>query len=124
MFERIKDWKLKLRYGKLKTQYKHYTVIADGIVGELANGYYTFIPENGAPKRMHSDECPKCRAVMSVKTWVLDADQAIDITKNIGQQIGFSVDGKIEVYTTPPEQQPVDEPYGYDIRFTPYSDLI
>jgi hypothetical protein len=31
----IKDWKLKLRYGKIKIDFKHFTVLTDGIVGEL-----------------------------------------------------------------------------------------
>ena len=34
-----KDWKLKLRYGKLATPYQHYTAIAEGVVGQLADGF-------------------------------------------------------------------------------------
>ena len=32
-----KDWKLKLRYGKTKTSFKHYTVLANGIVRDLSS---------------------------------------------------------------------------------------
>ncbi len=39
MSEQEKDWKLKLRYGKLQTPYQHFTLIAKGIVGELADGF-------------------------------------------------------------------------------------
>jgi hypothetical protein len=50
-----KDWKLKLRYGKLKTQYKHFTALAEGIVeGELRHGY----------------ECPPGNAWMGIKTFM------------------------------------------------------
>jgi hypothetical protein len=33
------DWKLKLKFGKLKTPFRHYSVIAEGVVGELKDGF-------------------------------------------------------------------------------------
>ena len=64
----ISDWKLKLRYGKLKTPFSHFTVLADGKV----------------IKEMDGDS--------------------------------------ILVYDTAPEEPPRDNPYGYDIKFTPYTE--
>jgi hypothetical protein len=40
----------------------------------------------------------------------------------IGKQIGFAVDGRIEVYVTEPDQPPGEKPHGYDIKFTPYDE--
>jgi hypothetical protein len=99
-----KDWKLKLRYGKLETPYKHYTALADGIVEELVEGF----------------QCPKGNAWMAMKTWASSTGESADMIKVIGQQIGFKVTGKIEVYETEPTQPPSDNPHGYDINFTPY----
>ncbi len=101
-----KDWKLKLRYGKLKTCFRHFTVLADGVVGKLVEGF----------------ECRPGRAWMSMKTWATDADESMDMIRVIGNQIGFAVDGRIEVYDTAPEHPPRDKPHGYDIRFTPYDE--
>lgn len=100
------DWKLKLRYGKLKTDFKHFTVFADGVVGELEEGF----------------ECRPGRAWMAMKTWATDANESADMIQVIGRQIGFSVDGEIEVYASEPEQPPGANPHGYEIRFTPYDE--
>jgi hypothetical protein len=104
MNDEIKDWKLKLRYGKTKTDFKHFTVLADGIVGELKDGF----------------ECRPGRAWMAMKTWAHDSDESADMIQVIGEEIGFNVDGKIEIYDTEPNEPPKDKPYGYDINFTPY----
>lgn len=34
----LKDWKLKLRYGKETTPFRHFTVLANGVVDELSEG--------------------------------------------------------------------------------------
>ena len=104
MGDEPKNWKLKLRYGKLKTRLKHFSVLADGVVGQFVDGF----------------ECRPGRAWMSMKTWATDPDESTDMIQVIGRQIGFSVDGRIEVYDTPPEKPPGDKPHGYDIRFYPY----
>lgn len=106
MNEEEKDWKVKLRYGKLNTQYKHFTVIADGIVGILQDGF----------------ECRPGRAWMAMKVWASNADEATDMIQVIGGQIGFTVDGDIQVYDTEPKQPPREKPNGYDIGFTPYDE--
>ena len=99
-----KDWKLKLRYGKIATLFKHFTVVADGIVGDLQGGF----------------SCRKCCAWMGMKTWATSSGESADMIKVIGKQIGFNVTGRIQVYDTEPEQPPKENPFGYDITFTPY----
>ena len=99
-----KDWKLKLKYGKLTTPYKHYTLIAHGVVGSLVDGF----------------ECREGNAYMGIKVWATSEDEAFDMIQSIGDQIGFSVTGKIELLETDPEQRPAEEPFGYDINFTPF----
>lgn len=98
------DWKLKLRYGTLQTPYAHFTVLADGVAGELSGGY----------------ACRPGRAWMSMRAWATSAEESIDMAKGIADEIGFDVDGRVEVYETEPEQPPGDRPRGYDIMFTPY----
>lgn len=39
MCEGDSDWKLKLRYGKLSTNFSHFTVLADGVAGRLSDGF-------------------------------------------------------------------------------------
>lgn len=99
------DWKLKLRYGKLKTPFQHFTVMADGEVGELRDGF----------------ECRPGRAWMTMKTWATDSEESMEMIRVIGEQIGFAVDGRVLVYDTEPEQPPRENPHGYDITFAPYA---
>ena len=102
-----RDWKLKLRYGKVKTpytHYTHYTAIGDGVIEELNQEY----------------ECPKGKAFMSIKTWATDTEESADMLRVIGNQIGFKASGKVEIYVTEAEQPPKENPFGYDIKFTPY----
>ena len=106
MAEEIKNWKLKLRYGILKTDLKHFTVIADGIAGQLEHGF----------------ECRPGRAIMAMKVWAADVAEADDMIRSIGSDIGFEVDGRVRVYTTEPKQPPGDGPHGYDILFKPYQE--
>ena len=101
-----KDWKLKLRYGKLTTKFNHYTTLADGIVEELTEGF----------------ECPKGKAWMAMKNWASSTEESAELIKTVGKQIGFKVTGKIEVYKTDPEQPPSEKPNGYGINFSPYKD--
>lgn len=101
-----RNWKLKLRYGKETTQYKHFTALGAGIVGDLADGF----------------ECRKGPAIMGIKTWAADSSESADMLRVIGQQIGFESTGDVEVYETEPEQPPKENPFGYDINFTPYDE--
>lgn len=98
------DWKLKLRYSRIETSYNHYTVIADGIVGELKEGF----------------SCRPGNAYMGMKTWASSTEESADMIKEIGKEIGFEVIGKIDVFVTEPTEPPGENPHGYSINFTPY----
>ncbi|WP_206099632.1 hypothetical protein [Rheinheimera riviphila] len=104
--EEGKNWKLKLRYGKETTPYKHFTALSDGLVGDMVGGF----------------ECPKGPAIMAMKTWATDAGESADMLRVIGAQIGFEATGEIQVYETEPEQPPKDNPFGYGINFTSYDE--
>ncbi|QSX32359.1 hypothetical protein JYB87_11330 [Shewanella avicenniae] len=86
------------------TEFSHFTVLGDGIVGELQDGF----------------ECPRGPAIMTMKTWALNADQSADMLDVIGRQIGFEIIGDIQIFETEPECAPSDKPFGYGINFTPY----
>lgn len=91
---------------KIDAKFQHFTVMADGIVGQL-KGF----------------DCRPGRAVMSIKVWATDTAESIDMIRVIGREIGFTVDGETHVYKTEPEQPPPDDhPTGYDIKFVPYDD--
>ena len=102
--EHDKDWRLKLRYGKLTTPFHHYTVIAEGLVGELASGF----------------SCPRGNAFMAMKTWAASTEESADMITVVGNQIGFTVTRRAYVYDTEPTQPPREHPFGYDIQFTPF----
>jgi hypothetical protein len=99
-----KNWKLKLRYGKLKTPYRHFSAIAEGVVGELSDGF----------------SCRAGSAFMGMNTWSSSADESADMIRVIGRRIGFVVTGKIHIFETDPKEPPKDTPYGYEIKFTPF----
>ena len=103
-----KDWKLKLRYGKLQTPYHHFTVIIDGF----------------AEKEIEDFNCPKGFAFMSIKVWAEDYDMAADMACSFAENIGFKVkqSNSIYIYDTEPEQPPQEHPVGYGIGFTPYNE--
>lgn len=88
------------------TPYTHFTVIADGMAGNLTDGF----------------ECPTGPAIMSMNTWALDTEQALDIIRTIGEQIGFQVSGEVQIYQTDPSQPPTETLSGYGINFTPYEE--
>ena len=99
-----KDWKLKLKYGKLRTPFKHFTVLAEGVAGNLVEGF----------------ECRRGPAIMAMKTWSESAEESTDMARTIGKQIGFAVTGNVQVYDTEPAIPPGENPHGYDINFTPF----
>jgi hypothetical protein len=98
------DWKLPLRYGKLKTPFKHFTALAEGMMKKEENDF----------------QCPVGSAWMGMKTWASDTDESADMVRVIGGQIGFEVIGDIQIYDTEPAQPPRDNPFGYDISFKPF----
>lgn len=101
-----KDWKLKLRYGRLQTPYKHFTVLADGVADKLSGGF----------------ECRPGRAWMAMKAWASSEEEAFDMARVIGADFGFQVDGRMELYDTEPEEPPRENPFAYSIKFTPYDE--
>ena len=106
MNEFEKDWKLKLKYGKISTPFKHFTVIAMGEAGNLEDGF----------------ECPKGPAYMGMKVWAESTGEAAEMIQVIGNQIGFLITGNTEVFETEPHEPPGESPHGYDINFTPFSE--
>lgn len=98
------SWKAKLRYGKLTTQFSHFTLLADG----------------HADDDIQAHECPKGSAFMAMKVWALSTDQAADVFEYVAKEIGFTIADKIDIYDTEPEQPPQEKPYGYAISFQPY----
>lgn len=104
MEESKKDWKLKLRFGKLITPYNHYTIIADGKVNELSDGF----------------ECLKGNAFMGMKIWAESFEEAANLFQSIGKQIGFNATGKLQIFESEPQEPPGENPSGYDITFTPF----
>jgi hypothetical protein len=100
------DWKLKLRYGKLKTPYSHFSVVAEGEMTAEENEF----------------GCPVGNAIMGMKVWASSSDEAGDMIRVIGEQLSFSITGRTYVYDTEPEQPPREHPHGYDIQFTPFQD--
>ena len=84
------DWKLKLRYGKEVTPFTHFTVLGAGNVFNNDHGF----------------ECPLGPAVMAIKVWATDANEAADMLHVIGQQVGFDSEGEVEIYETEPEEPP------------------
>jgi hypothetical protein len=100
-----KHWKLKLRYGKLQTPFQHYSVIAEGLVGELMEGF----------------SCRKGNAFMGMKVWASSTEEAENMSRVIGREIGFDVTGRVYVYSTEPSEPPdASNPRAYQINFNPF----
>ena len=99
-----KDWKLKLRYGRLKTPYQHFNTISDGVFDEPASDF----------------DCPAGPAIMTMRVWSSYSEEAAHMASLLGDDVGFTVTGDIQIYETPPEEPPRDGPYGYGIGFSPY----
>ena len=104
--EEESDWKLRLRYGRLKTQYSHFSIVAEGMMTTEENEF----------------DCPKGSAFLGMKAWASSSDEAGDMIRSIGGQLAFEITGRIYVYDTEAEQPPRANPYGYDIKFTPFQD--
>jgi hypothetical protein len=100
----LKNWKLKLRYGRLKTNFRHYTLLADG---EIATPNADYRTEVGP-------------AVFGMKVWAPNIDEAVDMIRVIGRHLGFLPLGHIQVYETEPDEPPRQQPHGYHLKFIPY----
>ncbi len=99
-----KNWKLKLRYGKLTTPYKHYSLIAPVVINEYIED---FAAKPGT-------------AYIGMKVWATNSNEAVDLLESIGNQAGFVINGRIEIYDTDPKEAPCENPNAYDIKFSYY----
>jgi hypothetical protein len=100
-----KNWKLNLRYGRLKTAFRHFTLIGDGEIAVANPGYGTI---QGAA------------AFFTIKVWASDQQEAVNMLAAIGRDVGFDASGEVSVYITDPQQPPKDVSYGYDLDFHQY----
>jgi hypothetical protein len=55
-----------------------------------------------------------------MKTWATSSDESGDMIRVIGEQIGFTITGRILIYETEPSEPPKENPFGYDIKFQPF----
>lgn len=94
-----------MRYGKLKTAFHHFTVIADGKIVEARPDYMTI--EGSA-------------AFFAIKVWATDSAEAIDVLVAVGRQVGFDASGRIYVYDSEPTQPPSENPHAYSLSFHQY----
>jgi len=99
-----KNWKLLLKYGRLSTPYKHFTLIIDGEVTEL----------------MEHVEAQIGPCFMGLKVWATDENEAFDVAAQISKHLGFNPTGRVSLYETEPQQPPSDNPSAYGATFTPY----
>jgi len=97
------DWKLQLRFGKIRTSFKHFTTISEGEVVEPLPDF----------------DCDTGPAFMGMKVWASDTDEAVDMARAFGERVGFAI-SRVQVYETEPEQPPRESPFGYAIQFTSY----
>ena len=88
------------------TDFTHYTLLADGEVFE--------------PNEDFGTEPGPC--IMAMKVWAKDPEQAADMIAAIGQQLGFRLEGELQVFVTEPEEPAEEQPFGYDVQFTSYDD--
>jgi hypothetical protein len=98
------NWKLLLRYGRLKTPYEHFTVLADVRVME-------------GDADLGSQVGP---AWLSMNVWAASADAAADLVDAIAPQVGAEVRGRVQVHSSEPDRPPQDEPFAYDPSFVAY----
>lgn len=101
-----KNWKLQLRYGRLKTRFSHHTVLVDVEVIE----------------RTHLNQVDTGPAIMAFKAWAGDNDELSDMTAFFVEKFGCRQIGRAYFYDTAPEEPPREKPHGYDFNFTPYSE--
>lgn len=69
----LKDWKLKLRYGKSKTPYKHFTLVAPVIIEQYIEAL------NAEPGKAYA----------GMKIWALDSDQSAEVFQSVADQTGL-----------------------------------
>jgi len=99
-----KNWKLKLRFGKIKTPFIHYTLIAPVLISGY-NEIYSAEPGN---------------AFVGIKVWAENMDKAAELFKCLAEDAEFKIIGNIEIYETNPIEPPKDISFSYGINFSYY----
>src|SRR5262249_54622600 len=66
------------------TKFQHCTIISEDVVENLVEGFM----------------CPAGPAFMAMEAWASSVDEAADMARSIGNDIGFTVTGRIYVYKT------------------------
>ncbi len=82
----------------------HYTLMADGAIVEPPPEF----------------EGPAGPAVMAIKAWAPDQAAAADMMISLANRLGFKITKSVDLYETEPARPAQDQPYAYDIQFTPY----
>lgn len=100
------DWKQQLASGEQSTAFTHYALVADGA-----------LVKDDAQRGLKAGPC-----VMSLKVWATGTEQAADMIVSIGDAQGFKIADNVDVYATAPDRAPQDQPYAYDLNFTPYAE--
>jgi hypothetical protein len=86
--------------------FKHFALVADGAVVEPNAEFKTEVGP----------------AVLSMKAWAKDPEEATDMIVAISNHLGFKITATVEIYATEPDAPAKEKPYGYDLNFTPYAD--
>lgn len=86
------------------TGFTHFAIVADGEIMEASEDFGT-VP---GP------------AVISMKAWASNTEEAADMIVQISNRFGFKLAGEVEIYVTAPDTPAKDHPFGYDIAFSPY----
>jgi len=102
--EKFSDWKLKLRYGKLKTPFTHFTVIADCKVLKPNESLGSYGKQG----------------FFGLKVWAEDVNEAAHMTMLVAKHYDLKVGETSDVFKTDPVQPPGENPSSYDANFTPY----
>lgn len=64
--------------------------------------------------------CNPGPAFMGMKVWAASYEEAAKMIQLIGSNIGFTVNGEIQIFDSEPVEPCGENPFGYDIKFTSY----
>jgi hypothetical protein len=93
-------WRLKLRYGRLKTAFSHHAILMDGV------------PDAAVQSDM--------RGFFAISIWAPSSDEAIAMARCAAETMGFRPDGRTYVYAAEPREPPLARPHGYGVTISRY----
>ena len=99
------DWEQKVRYGKLLTPHRHYTVILDGDVQQKTERNRTAMGP----------------AIMGFKCWASSHEEAFEMAALFAKEFSFTITSRLQLKETDPAKQPCSIPFGYDFHLIPHS---